>query len=90
MVSHPTAGARFKLSNDPKFVDKLRAVVGLYLDAPAHAIVLSVDEKSQIRRSTAPTRPADEEGAARYDEARLQAQRHHHPVRRPQRPILSR
>ena len=39
---------RFKLSNDPKFVDKLRDVVGLYVDPPAHAIVLSVDEKSQI------------------------------------------
>ena len=33
----------------PKFVDKLRDVVGLYVDPPAHAIVLSVDEKSQIQ-----------------------------------------
>src|SRR3981081_3639091 len=40
---------QFKLSNDPKFVDKLRDVVGLYVDRPAHAIVLSVDEKSQIQ-----------------------------------------
>jgi len=40
---------QFKLSNDPKFVDKLRDVVGLYVDPPAHAIVLSVDEKSQIQ-----------------------------------------
>ena len=40
---------RFKLSNDPRFVDKLRDVVGLYVDPPAHAIVLSVDEKSQIQ-----------------------------------------
>ena len=40
---------QFKLSNDPKFVDKLRDVVGLYVDPPTHAIVLSVDEKSQIR-----------------------------------------
>ena len=39
----------FKLSNDPKFIDKLRDVVGLYVDPPAHAIVLSVDEKSQIQ-----------------------------------------
>src|SRR5471032_1559024 len=38
-----------KLSNDPKFIDKLRDVVGLYVDPPAHAIVLSVDEKSQIQ-----------------------------------------
>ena len=40
---------QFKLSNDPQFVAKLRDVVGLYLDPPAHAIVLSVDEKSQIQ-----------------------------------------
>ena len=40
---------QFKLSNDPDFVDKLRDVVGLYVDPPAHAIVLSVDEKSQIQ-----------------------------------------
>jgi transposase len=40
---------QFKLSNDPNFVDKLRDVVGLYVDPPAHAIVLSVDEKSQIQ-----------------------------------------
>ena len=40
---------QFKLSTDPKFVDKLRDVVGLYVDPPAHAIVLSVDEKSQIQ-----------------------------------------
>ena len=39
----------FKLSNDPQFVDKLRDVVGLYVDPPAHAIVLSLDEKSQIQ-----------------------------------------
>jgi len=40
---------QFKLSNDPKFIDKLRDVVGLYIDPPAHAVVLSVDEKSQIQ-----------------------------------------
>jgi transposase len=40
---------QFKLSNDPAFVEKLRDVVGLYLDPPAHAVVLSVDEKSQIQ-----------------------------------------
>ena len=40
---------RFKLSNDPNFVEKLRDVVGLYVDPPAHAIVLSFDEKSQIQ-----------------------------------------
>jgi transposase len=40
---------QFKLSNDPKFVAKLHDVVGLYVDPPAHAIVLSLDEKSQIQ-----------------------------------------
>ena len=40
---------QFKLSTDPRFVDKLRDVVGLYVDPPAHAVVLSVDEKSQIQ-----------------------------------------
>ena len=40
---------RFKLSNDPHFVAKLRDIVGLYVDPPAHAIVLSLDEKSQIQ-----------------------------------------
>ncbi|MCW5738453.1 MAG: IS630 family transposase [Enhydrobacter sp.] len=40
---------QFKLSNDPDFVAKLRDVVGLYVDPPAHAVVLSVDEKSQIQ-----------------------------------------
>jgi transposase len=39
----------FKLSNDPQFADKLKDVVGLYVDPPAHAVVLSVDEKSQIQ-----------------------------------------
>lgn len=45
----PHRWRQFKLSNDPKFVDKLRDVVGLYVDPPTHAIVLSVDEKSQIQ-----------------------------------------
>jgi transposase len=39
----------FKLSNDPQFAAKLQDVVGLYIDPPAHALVLSVDEKSQIQ-----------------------------------------
>jgi transposase len=39
----------FKLSKDPKLADKLKDVVGLYVDPPAHAVVLSVDEKSQIQ-----------------------------------------
>ncbi len=39
----------FKLSSDPLFVDKTRDIVGLYLDPPAKALVLCVDEKSQIQ-----------------------------------------
>ena len=39
----------FKLSNDPQFAEKLVDVVGLYLNPPEHAIVLCVDEKSQIQ-----------------------------------------
>jgi transposase len=39
----------FKISNDPKFVEKLVDVVGLYLNPPEHALVLSVDEKSQMQ-----------------------------------------
>ena len=39
----------FKLSNDPRFIEKFTDVVGLYVDPPAHAVVLSVDEKSQIQ-----------------------------------------
>src|SRR3954447_14515014 len=39
----------FRLSNDPQFIDKVRDVVGLYLDPPEKALVLAVDEKSQIQ-----------------------------------------
>ena len=39
----------FKVSNDPRFVEKLIDVVGLYLDPPEHALVLCVDEKSQVQ-----------------------------------------
>lgn len=39
----------FKRSRDPEFAAKLVDIVGLYLDPPAHAVVLSIDEKSQIQ-----------------------------------------
>ena len=39
----------FKLSTDPQFVEKVRDIVGLYLDPPAKALVICVDEKSQIQ-----------------------------------------
>ena len=49
----------FKLSTDPYFVEKVRDVVGLYLAPPEKAIVLSVDEKSQVQAldRTQPTLP---------------------------------
>jgi transposase len=40
---------KFKLSKDPRFTEKMRDVVGLYLNPPDKALVLSVDEKSQIQ-----------------------------------------
>jgi hypothetical protein len=45
----PHRSQTFKLSNDPLFVDKVRDIVGLYLSPPSRALVLSVDEKSQIQ-----------------------------------------
>jgi len=45
----PHRTRQFKLSNDPQFAAKLRDIVGLYVDPPAHAVVLSIDEKSQIQ-----------------------------------------
>lgn len=45
----PHLSRSFKLSRDPRFEDKLVDVVGLYLDPPEHALVLSCDEKSQIQ-----------------------------------------
>ena len=39
----------FKLSNDPKFAEKLQDIAGLYVDPPDHAVVLAVDEKSKIQ-----------------------------------------
>ena len=45
----PHLSRSFKLSNDPHFVEKVRDIVGLYLDPPDKALVLCVDEKSQIQ-----------------------------------------
>src|SRR3954462_3373312 len=49
----------WKLSKDPQFIDKVRDVVGLYLNPPERAVVLCVDEKSQIQAldRTAPILP---------------------------------
>ena len=45
----PHRWRQFKLSNDKAFAEKLHDVVGLYVAPPAHAVVLSIDEKSQIQ-----------------------------------------
>lgn len=45
----PHRSETFTLSNDPLLVEKVRDIVGLYLDPPEHALVLCVDEKSQIQ-----------------------------------------
>jgi transposase len=45
----PHRWRQFKLSNDAAFAEKVEDVVGLYVDPPEHAVVLSIDEKSQIQ-----------------------------------------
>ena len=50
----------FKLSNDPKFAAKLKELVGLYVDPPAHAVVLSVDEKRSHGEWIATDAPAEQ------------------------------
>jgi transposase len=45
----PHRAGSFKLSNDPFFIEKVREVVGLYLNPPDNALVLCVDEKSQVQ-----------------------------------------
>ena len=45
----PHKSETFTLSNDPLFIDKVRDIVGLYLNPPDHAVVLCVDEKSQVQ-----------------------------------------
>ena len=61
----------FKLSTDPLFVEKVRDIVGLYLSPPEHALVLCVDEKSQIQaldrsQPLLPMRPGQVERRTHY------------------------
>jgi len=72
----------FKLSRDPKFLEKMTDVVGLYLNPPQQAIVLCVDEKSQIQAldRTQPGLPIKPGRCGNHD-PRLQTQRHHHSLR---------
>jgi hypothetical protein len=74
----------FKFSTDPDFVTKLRDVVGLYMNPPTNAIVLSVDEKERSPGTRA--NGADLAAASwhsRATNARLSPERHDHSVCRP-------
>ena len=78
----PHRSETFKLSADPLFVDKVRDIVGLYLDPPERALVLCVDEKSQIQaldrsRPLLPMRP----GQVERRHPRLHTPRDHHALR---------
>ena len=71
---------KFKLSNDPQFEEKVRDIAGLYLDPPERALVLCVDEKSQIQAldRTAPILPLRPGLPER--QTRLQTLRNDHPI----------
>jgi hypothetical protein len=80
----------WKLSADPQFIDKVRDIVGLYLDPPERALVLCVDEKSQIQAWTAPPRPCRLCPPSRPGAPMRCRSRHRQPVRRPGRGPLVR
>src|SRR5438552_2180720 len=71
----------FKLSPDPLLIEKVRDIVGLYMNPPDHALVFCVDEKSQIQAldRTQPLLPFTA-GAARAPHPRLQTPWHDFPV----------
>src|SRR5918998_139499 len=73
----------FKISGDPRFEEKLIDVVGLYLNPPKQAVVLCMDEKSQIQAldRTQPSLPLKPGRAATMTHD-YQRNAHHHPVRR--------
>ena len=77
----PHRQRHFKLSTDPSFVEKVRDIVGLYLHPPENAVVLCVDEKSQIQalERTQPM-PAHRAGVRRRRNPRLSASWNHDPV----------
>ncbi len=82
----PHRQGTFKVSKDPAFAEKVADVVGLYLDPPGGAVVLSIDEKTQIQAldRTQPVLPIDFDGD-REAHPRLRPARHHEPVRRAER-----
>jgi hypothetical protein len=72
----PHRHGTFKLSKDPEFAAKVADVVGLYLDPPGGAVVLSIDEKTRAPRG-ADEAVRDERPAAghRSDRSKLEADR---------------
>ena len=74
------------MSPDPQLVDKVRDVVGLYMNPPHNAVVFSFDEKSQIQalERAQPILPMDL-GPARAADAQLHPQWHARPLRRAER-----
>ena len=74
----PHRSETFKLSRDPLFIEKVRDIVGLYLNPPDRALVLCVDEKAQIQALDR-TQPfaAPATGADRAPNPRLRTPRHH-------------
>ena len=85
------AGANARLAcdlplSDPRFIEKLEDIVGLYMSPPEHALVLCVDEKSQVQAldRTQPGLPL-KKGAGRNHDPRLQTQWHDDAIRCTQR-----
>ncbi len=76
----------FKVSSDPQFIDKVGDIVGLYLNPPEAAVVLCLDEKTQVQAldRTSPVLPLMP-GAAQRAKPRLPPPRHHQPLRHPRR-----
>src|SRR3954470_8540438 len=74
----------FKLSRDPAFAEKVAAIVGLYLEPPGGAVVLSIDEKTQVQAldRTQPTLPLD---CGKVEKKTHDYIRHDKPVRRAER-----
>jgi len=80
----PHLSETFTLSKDPLFVEKVRDVVGLYLDPPERAVVLCVDEKSQVQALDR-FQPVlgDDARHARATHPQLRPPRRHHPCSPP-------
>ena len=77
----PHRQGTFKVSRDPAFAEKVADIVGLYLDPPGGAVVLSIDEKRRVSPGPHPADAADDLRRHRAAHRRLRPARHHQPVR---------